>query len=159
MSRSKYPLASLEELRRRKVDESAASLASARAERENAEVEQQRLEAAKRSVEDDAAKVSRAEYDRLVGKGVTAEDLARRYTFEEGARLKANEITTEIDRAKEQVSRTKDLEVEVQSELLSRRAESRVVEKDLEKFRAGVAAKADAADEEEAEEAWRPQKH
>ena len=156
MARSKYPLASLEELRKRKVDEGATALADARAERERAETTREALETAKRAVVDEAARVVEAEMAKLNANGMTAEGLRARYLFEEGARVKASLIDADIEHAKEHVAEARALEATRQTDLLARQADRRVVELDAERFRANVSAKVDAAEQEEAEEAWRP---
>ncbi len=156
MSRSKYPLASLEELRKRKVDEGATALADARAERERAEATHAELEAAKREVVDEAARIVQSEMAKLNANGMTADDLRSRYFFEEGARVKASVIEADIEQAKEQVAEAREIEAARQTELTARRADRRVVELDADRYRANVAAKVEAAEQEEAEEAWRP---
>lgn len=158
MARPKYPLSTLEQVRQKKVDASAEALAEARVSREAAESMRDEKVNEKKALEMRAQAIGERERERFSQAGMTVDELARRFDFEEGVRVGTNALTEQIQIADEQVNEARSVEHETRRELHDRIADRNVIDKDKERFLAAAQKRADAKEEEQVEEAWRPKR-
>jgi hypothetical protein len=153
--RPKYPLKALLEHRDRKVDDATAGLGEAVRTREATDEKRARLERAQKESTEAAEATRAAEQRRLAEGELRVADLARTEAWEVAVRRTAEDLARAVDRAAGEVETAKGSEAEARAALARTKADRDVVEKDRTRFTDGLRRAADAADEEEAAEAWR----
>lgn len=151
----KYPLEPLLEHRERKVDDATAELGSKVAAREAAEAARVRAERARREAEERAAAVRAEEAAKLAGGELRAVDLARKEAWEAAVRSEMSELTRTVDHAGAQAAAACTDEANARRALAREKADHDVVAKDKGRFDDARRRAVEAAEEENAEEAWR----
>lgn len=156
MPKPKYPLKPLLEHRERKVDDATAELGQAVRVREAADRDRALAESAKRDAEERARTVRAGESD-LLGRGeLRVADLARAEAWSIGMATEMaghdRSVATSVDRQ----SGAQRAESGARTALATTMAERDVVAKDEARFAARTSARVLAAEEEAAEEAYRP---
>ena len=150
-----YPLDPLLAHRERKVDEATAELGDAVKQRELAEAERLRAERAKETAEARASAIRDEERSRLQGGELRAVDLARAQAWEVAVSAEMQTLGRAVETAAADVDAKRTDEAEARGALAQKKAEHGVVEKDKERFTLAKRRAAEAAEEENAEEAWR----
>jgi len=156
MPRPKYPLEPVLEDRKRKVDDQAAELAGAIREREAAEVKKARAEALQREAEAEQERVRAREAEALLRGELRVADLARAEAWEVSAKAEITTLEKSAHAASEHANAAHEEEALARATLAQKKADQDVVEKDKGRFVARAAQRVQAAEEEAAEEAWRP---
>jgi len=152
---AKYPLRPLLEYRDRQVHDATTSLGTAIREREAAERAREQAERAKQSAEEHAERVRADERERLARGELTAADLARGGAWEIAARAEVAQLTDAANAAEQKTEARVSEEAGARTTLAQTMADREVIEKDRARFDARVKARAIAAEEEAAEEAWK----
>ena len=156
MPRPKYPLEPLLEDRKRKVDDQAAELADAIRQREAAEAAKARAEQAKWDAEAAGAAVRAQEAEALARGELRAVDLARAQAWEVAERTRLEGLERAKATAVAKADGARADEGDARATLAQKKADRDVVVKDKGRFDARLAHRVQAAEEEAAEEAWRP---
>ncbi len=156
MPRPKYPLQPVLEDRQRKVDDQAAELGQSIRRREAAEAAKAKAEAVKREAEQAAAAVRADEAEALARGELRAIDLMRAEAWEVAEKARIDSLSRAADAAAAKAASAQREEVDARVTLAQKKAEHDVVVKDKGRFAERLAKKAQAAEEEAAEEAWRP---
>ncbi|MBX3226138.1 MAG: hypothetical protein KIT84_28805 [Labilithrix sp.] len=156
MASPKYPLKPLLEHRERAARDRTAELGGAVRARETAELAKERAEATKREAESADAAVRAEEADLLDQGELRAVDLARGQAWEIGAQARLADLTRTVDVAGRRAVEARTAEDGARTELAGALADRDVVAKDEARFRARHEKKVLAAEEEQAEEAFRP---
>lgn len=155
MSGTKYPLKPLLDHRERAVDSKTAELGGAIRARESAADAKDRAKVSQDAAEAAAAKVRFDEAARLANGELRAGDLARGQAWEIGAQRELAAHAKNVATANEKLTAAKTGESAARSSLANAMADRDVVAKDEARFDAKAKAKALAAEEEQAEEAYR----
>jgi len=158
MARPKYPHSTLEQVRQKKVDASALAHAEARTQREGAEAARDGKVREKDALVAHAKTISDREQSAFEQGGLTVDQLARRFDFEEGVRIETDALETQIASADEVVREASNVELVARLDLQSRIADRRVIEKDKERFLSDAQKREEKKEEEQIEEAWRPKR-
>lgn len=158
MPSPKYPLQPLLEHRERAAHDRTAELGGAVGERQRAEAALARAVSTQRAAEEAVATVREAEGELLVQGALTAGDLARGQAWEIGAQATLHELETVAARADEKAAEAKAGESEARQALAKAMADRDVVRKDEARFGQRLAKKLAAAEEEQADEAYRGKK-
>jgi hypothetical protein len=155
MPSSKYPLKPLREHRERQVDDATAELGGAVRAREAADAVRARAENEQREANARAERVRAEEAGRLAGGAATVADLAREQAWEVGARAEIGKLGRAVESAVARLDDAQDHEAEARAHLARTMADRDVVAKDEARFDDRSKARALAAEEEAAEEAFR----
>jgi hypothetical protein len=158
MAAKKYPLDPLLEMREEEAERATKALAEAVGARESAEHAKRAAEDTKRRAEEEAGRIQAAEEAKLVRGELTVGDLMRKAAWATGVAQERERLEQQIARADEQLGTARAAEGRARRETAARKAAVDVVEKDRGKWQARVRREADARDEEEAAEAWRPKR-
>jgi len=156
MAKAKYPLERLVELRDKRVDEAASSLAGAVRARETAEQAKARAEAEKRAAEEAAQKLRDAEKAALEQGTLSVADLQRGHAWELRVETEEQALAKHVDAATHRTDEARAGEATAQHELGQKKADATVVTEDRSRFLERERKAALAKEEEEAAEAWRP---
>jgi hypothetical protein len=158
MRRPRYPLEPLVELRDHQVDRAAAGLASAIAQREDAQRAHRTAEAACAAHDAAAQRVRAAESEALDRGELRAADLAGVDAWEARVATESAAMASAVERARTTEERARDGECAARGDLAARRADADVVGKDRARWADEQRRRADAKEEEAASEIWRPGK-
>jgi hypothetical protein len=151
----KYPLEPLLGHRERKVDDATVELGAAIAQREAAEAARLRAERARREAEERAAAIRADEAARLAKGELRAVDLARKEAWEVAVAAQMSDLTRDVAKAEREAASAHEGEASARAELARTKADRDVVAKDKGRFVDAQRRAAEAADEENAGEAWR----
>jgi hypothetical protein len=152
----RYALEPLARVRKQKVDEAAQSLAVAIRGREIAERDRRAAETRRDTHETDAAGVRAKEREALERGELCAGDLARADGWEVRIAAERAALLAAVERARGDESGARQTEERAKTEACARRADAEVVEKDRARWTAAQLKQAEARDEDEAAEAYRP---
>jgi hypothetical protein len=152
----RYALEPLVEVRKQKVDEAVRDLAAAVRGRETAEGHRVAAQARRDTHEADAARARGAEQEALERGELQVADLARADGWEVRIAAERTALLEEVERAHAAESRARETEQRAKTEVGGRQADADVVEKDRARWRAAYLKEAEARDEDEAAEAYRP---
>ncbi|MFO0742610.1 MAG: hypothetical protein U0270_42445 [Labilithrix sp.] len=158
MPSSKYPLQPLLEHRERAVDDRTAELGGAVRARENAERAKAQAAASQRAAQAEAAAVRAHEQDRLAQGELSVADLARGQAWEIGAQARIAALGRATATADDKARAATSAESAARGQLAQAMADRDVVTKDEARFKERLVKKQVAAEEEQAEEAWRGDK-
>ncbi|HEY8090893.1 MAG TPA: hypothetical protein VIF09_23690 [Polyangiaceae bacterium] len=156
MRSPRYPLQPLVALRGEQVDAAVRGLATAVQERERAEAARWASEQQQDAHARSADSVRRVEQDALCRGELSASDLAAVGAWELRVRAEAGAIQVEVERSKRSEAGAREAEQGARGALAAREADAKVIEKDRERWHEGARKKAEAEEEEEAAEAYRP---
>jgi hypothetical protein len=151
----KYPLQPLLEHRERAVDDRTAELGGAVRAREEADRARSAAAASQLAAEDEAAATRAAERAMLAEGVLRAGDLARGQAWEIGAQARIADLARVTASAEARAGEAQRGEDAARGELAHAMADRDVVAKDETRFQQKVAKKLAAAEEEQAEEAYR----
>jgi hypothetical protein len=158
MRAPRYPLEPLADLRDDAVDEAVRGLAAAVAAREGAELARRASEQRRDDHDSAAARVRVAEQGALGRGELRVSDLLAARAWEERVAAERAALESGVDRAKGAEAAAREAERGAQREVTEREAEAKVLEKDRERWQEAARKRADARDEEEAAEAYRPRR-
>lgn len=158
MPTPKYPLQPLLEHRERAVDDRTAELGGAVRTREMAEAQKARAEASQDAAEAEAAGVRAKEAALLEGGTLSVADLARGQAWEVGAQSRIADLARATATASDKAREATSAETAARGQLAQAMADRDVVTKDEARFNDRLAKKQAAAEEEQAEEAYRGDK-
>jgi hypothetical protein len=155
MPTPKYPLKPVLEHRERAVDDRTAELGGAVGVREAADASKERASAARKSAESEAEAVRDAERSLLKEGTLSVADLARGHAWEIGAQSRIASLANVENVAVEKQSGARSAEAAARDSLAQAMADRDVVAKDEARFVERAKKKQLAAEEEQAEEAYR----
>ena len=156
MAARKYPLDPLAKLREQHVDEATRELAEAVRAREAAEQRTRLAEREKATAEERARLVREAERAKLEGGELKVADLQRADAWSVAVDEEQKQLAERVARASAVESDARTGEAQQRATVATRKADAQVVEKDRAKWTEKVHKDAQAREEEEAQEAWRP---
>lgn len=154
----KYPLQPLLEHRERAVDDRTAELGGAVRAREHAERAKAQAAASQDAAEAAAAGVRKAEAELLAEGALSVADLARGQAWEIGAQARIADLARATATAGEKARAASTAERAARGQLAQAMADRDVVTKDEARFKERLVKKQLAAEEEQAEEAYRGSK-
>lgn len=152
---TKYPLKPLLEHRERAASDRTVELGGAVRTRESADATKARAEAVQEEATRAAAAVRASEAALLEQGELRAGDLARGQAWEIGAQARITDLARAVDVAERRADDARAAEDGARSGLATALADRDVVAKDESRFAARIQKKALAAEEEQAEEAFR----
>lgn len=152
----RYALEPLADLRRSKADEAATGLAAAVAGRDASERQRRAAEQRREGHDAQAAQAREAEHEALARGELRAADLARGDAWEVRVATERAALTGALDQARASEEQARTAEAAARSELANREADARVIEKDRARWDEQQRKRAEAKEEEEAAEAYRP---
>ena len=155
MPRKPYPLEVLLDLRTRRVEDATVELASAIQSRENAVERRQALEAVRARAAAEASTVRDAERDALGQGALRAVDLQRGGAWETVARAEREAMDAKVEHAALDEQGAADQEARARGELVQRKADADVVDKDRSRYLERARKRIVAMEEESASDAWR----
>jgi hypothetical protein len=156
MRPKRYPLEPLAEVRADQADAAVRGLAVAIAGRDAAERDRREAERRREAHEAAAARVRDAEQEALGRGELRVGDLARAGAWETRVTSEGQTIASAVERAHGAESRARQVEQTAQGDVASRKADVEVVAADRARWDASLRKKAEAREEEAAEEAFRP---
>jgi len=156
MAARKYPLDPLAKLREQHVDEATRELAEAVRAREAAEQRTRLAERERATAEERARLVREAERAKLEGGELKVADLQRADAWSVAVDEEQKQLAERVARASAVESDARTGEAQQRATVATRKADAQVVEKDRAKWTEKVHKDAQAREEEEAQEAWRP---
>jgi hypothetical protein len=151
----RYPLEPLAKVRTDQADAAVRGLAVAVAGRDAAERERREAETRRQAHEEAAARVRDAEQEALARGELRVGDLARAGAWETRVASEGATLTSTVDRAQGAENRARHVEQTARGEVASRKADVEVVAADRARWDASLRKKAEAREEEAAEEAFR----
>jgi hypothetical protein len=154
----RYALEPLAKVREERVDEAVRGLAQAVAGREAAERSRRAAEAHRETHESAAATTREAERQALERGELRAEDLARAGEWELRVAAERAALLATEERALAAAREARNEEQGARGEVATRKADAGVVEKDRARWVEGQRKRAEAREEEEAAEAYRPKR-
>ncbi|WP_394843688.1 hypothetical protein LZC95_42395 [Pendulispora brunnea] len=155
MPRKPYPLETLLDLRTRRVEDATVELASAIRARESAEQRRQALEAVRARAAAEANVARNAERDALDQGALRAVDLQRGGAWETVARAEREAMDAKVEHAALAEQSAADSEARARGELVQRKADADVVDKDRSRYLERARKRIVAMEEESASDAWR----
>jgi hypothetical protein len=158
MRRLPYALEPLADLRRSKADQAATELAKAVASKDASERERKAAEQRRQGHDAQAARTRDAEREALEQGQLRAADLARADAWEIQVAAERAALTGAVDRTRAAEDQARTVEARSQVELATREADSSVIDKDRARWDDGQRRLAEAKEEEEAAEAYRPRR-
>jgi hypothetical protein len=158
MVRRTYPLDPLLELRDRRVDEAAVTLAGAIGQREQAERGRRSAEATRDAHQAQADRIRAAETDALARGALSAADLANAGTWEVRVAAERAAMVSDVERAQTTEHRAREGERVARGEVAARQADADVVAKDRARWSEEQRRRSEAKEEEAASEVWRPKR-
>jgi hypothetical protein len=158
MRRRTYPLEPLAELRDRRVDQAAVTLAGAIGQRDQAEHGRRAAEATRDAHQAQADGIRAAEADALARGALCAADLANAGTWEVRVEAERAAMVSDVERAKATEHRTREGERLARGEVAARQADADVVAKDRARWVEAQRRQSEAKEEEAASEVWRPKR-
>lgn len=158
MPSPKYPLQPLLDHRERAVDDRTAELGGAVRTRENAERTRERAAASQDAAESETAQTRQKERELLQDGALSVADLARGQAWEIGAQARIADLARATANAAAAADTASKAEVAARGQLAQAMADRDVVAKDESRFKERLAKKQLAAEEEQAEEAYRGDK-
>ena len=156
MAARKYPLDPLAKLREQHVDEATRELAEAVRAREAAEQRTRLAERERATAEERARLVREAERAKLEGGELKVADLQRADAWSVAVDEEQKQLAERVARASAVESDARTGEAQQRATVATRKADAQVVEKDRAKWTEKAQKDAQAREEEEAQEAWRP---
>jgi hypothetical protein len=153
MRAPKYPLEPLAKLRDRRVDQAERDLAGAVRTREQAEGERRVAEERAKAHEEQARRIRETEAAALGRSELTVGDLARQGSWERGVAADAEALARSVAERRAAEDGARAGERKAMDQVAARMADARVVERDRERWEEGERRRADAKEEEAAEEA------
>jgi len=156
MAARKYPLDPLAKLREQHVDEATRELAEAVRAREAAEQRTRLAERERATAEERARFVREAERAKLEGGELKVADLQRADAWSVAVDEEQKQLAERVARASSVESDARTGEAQQRATVATRKADAQVVEKDRAKWTEKAQKDAQAREEEEAQEAWRP---
>ncbi|WP_394833197.1 hypothetical protein LVJ94_42515 [Pendulispora rubella] len=155
MPRKSYPLEVLLDLRNRRVEDATVELASAIRARESAEEQRQALEITRARAAAEASVARAAERDALAQGVLRAADLQRGGAWERVARAEREAMDAKVEHAALAEQSAADDEARARGELVQRKADADVVDKDRSRYLERARKRIVAMEEECASDAWR----
>ncbi len=156
MRSPRYPLEPLVALRGEQVDAAVRGLANAVRERERAEAARRASERQRDTHARSVDAVRRDEQDALGRGELRASDLAAAGAWELRVQTEASAMAVEVERSRRSEAGAQETERGARGALATREADAQVIEKDRDRWHEGARKKAEAKEEEEAAEAYRP---
>jgi hypothetical protein len=153
MRAPKYPLEPLAKLRDQRVDDAERDLAGAVGARERAEGERSRAEQRARAHAEQARVLREAEAAALGRGELTVADLERLGAWERGVAADGETLARAVAERRAAEDGARDGERKAMEQVAARMADARVVERDRERWEDGDRKRAEAKEEEAAEEA------
>jgi hypothetical protein len=154
----KYPLQPLLDHRERAVDDRTAELGGAVRTRENADERKAQAAASQHAAESEAAATRVREQELLADGALSVADLARGQAWEIGAQARIADLARATATAEAAADAAAQAEVAARGQLAQAMADRDVVAKDESRFKERLVKKQVAAEEEQAEEAYRGDK-
>jgi colicin import membrane protein len=154
----KYPLDALAKLREEEVSRATRSLAERVHLREEAERQRRTAEDDIRRAEEKARAVRAVEQAKLERGELSVADLARAEAWAIAVDAEKERLEARVVQAKAHLSEARGAESRAQAELSARTSEADVVEKDRAKWQDAIDRAAEARQEEEAADGWRPKR-
>jgi hypothetical protein len=151
----RYPLEPLAEVRADQANAAVRGLAVAVAGRDAAERDRHEAEKRREAHEVAAARVRDAEREALAHGALRVGDLARAGAWETRVASEGATLSSALERAHGAETRAREVEQTAQGEVASRKADVEVVAADRARWDASLRKKAEAREEEAAEEAFR----
>jgi len=158
MASKKYPLDPLLKVREKEAERATRALADAVRAREDAERAKRAAEEAKQRAEDEARAIREAEDAKLAGGELKVADLMRGDAWAAGVATEHERLDAQVATAARSLDEARTGEGRAKADMTSRKADVDVVEKDRGKWQDRGRREADARDEQEAAEAWRPKR-
>ena len=158
MPRARYSLEPLVRLRRDRVDEATAALATSLAERQRAEADVARAEGHVELHAGAAVRTRATEHEALARGERTAADLQRSLHWEIGVKVEGTTREQHAAEARERSAAATSVASSAQARLSTKMAEESAVLKHRASFVQAEDRRAAAEDEQAAEEAWRPRR-
>ena len=156
MPAPRYPLEPLVTVRGRKVEAAVQGLADAVRSRETAEGARRASEE-RRDAHDRAAEAVRGQEREALGRGeLRAADLLAAGAWEARMRAETSAMATAVERARGAEAAAREAEGGARGQVATRKADAQVVDEDRDRWLEGQRKKAEAQEEEEAAEAYRP---
>jgi hypothetical protein len=152
----RYPLEPLAKLREDQADAAVRGLAVAVAGRDAAERDRRTVERQRDDQEAAATRVRDAEQEALARGELRAADLARAGAWETRVASEGEAMASAVERARGAESHAREVEQSAQGEVAARKAGAEVVGADRARWQDALRKKAEAREEEAAEEAFRP---
>lgn len=154
MRRPKYPLTSLVDLRARQVDEATRALAESTRAREDAERARQVQERVAAEHAASTERVKEAERAALARGELRVSNLLAQQAWSMRAQAEQAELDARTARAKVAEATRRREEAVARDATARRKADADVVQKDRARFEQGLAKRVEAAEEEDALDAW-----
>jgi hypothetical protein len=151
----RYPLEPLAKLREDQAEAAVRGLAKAVAGRDAAERARRSAEERRNAHEAAAERVRRGELEALGRGELRAGDLARAGAWETRVATEGEAMASEVIQARGVEALARDAEHAARTEVATRKAGAQVVDADRARWRDGLRRKAEAKEEEAAEEAFR----
>ncbi len=156
MRTSKYPLLPLLQLRERQVDQAAHGLAEAVGVRAAAEVRLRAAEAAEVDARCAAQTVREDEREALNSGALSAADLARTHAWEARVAQERENLEKQTRGSEASAVAAQSRENAARVDVAQRQAAAQVIGSDQEKWRSARDHAAEAHEEDDAADAWRP---
>jgi hypothetical protein len=154
----KYPLEPARRLREDRAEAAARELAEKVRAREAADAEKARAEAARLAAEQAAAAARAKERAALERGELKVADLARQDAWSVAVQMEKRTLEKTAATAEEKARAARDTETTARGVLGEKKAEAEVLVRDQGRWTAAQAKAREAAEEEEAAEAWRPRR-
>jgi len=151
----RYPLEPLAKLREDQADAAVRGLAVAVAGRDAAERDRRTVEQQRDTLEAAAARVRETEQEALARGELRVGDLARAGAWETRVASEGEATAAALERARGAETRAREAEQSAQGEVATRKAGAEVVSADRARWQDALRKKAEAREEEAAEEAFR----
>ena len=151
----RYPLEPLAKLREDQADAAVRGLAVAVAGRNAAERDRRTVEQQRDDLEAAATRVRDAEQEALARGELRAADLARAGAWETRVASEGEAMASAVERARGAESHAREVEQSAQGDVAARKAGAEVVGADRARWQDALRKKAEAREEEAAEEAFR----
>jgi len=151
----RYPLEPLAKLREEQADAAVRGLAVAVAGRDAAERDRRTAEQRREAHEASATRVREAEQQALARGELRVGDLARAGAWETRVAAEGQTMASAVQHARGVETRARDVEQAAQGEVATRKAGAEVVGADRARWQDALRKKAEAREEEAAEEAFR----
>lgn len=158
MRRPRYPLETLAEHRDRRVDDAVRGLAQAIRARETAEDARRRAENEREGHDARVCRTVAEEQTALERGELAASDLAHAHAWRVREDAERAALAEQVERAGRAEDQARTGEQGARDAVVVRRAEAEVVIQDRERWTAAARKRADAKEEEDAAEAFRPKR-
>jgi hypothetical protein len=152
----KYPLEPLARLKEDRTEQKTRELGKALSSREAAQKKREGAEAEREAARASASRVRNEERAALASGALSARDLMQANAWESRVATEDAERTRDVDRALAAEGKTKAAETRVRADLARAQAESEVIRRHHERWRAEANKAEEAREEESLVEAFRP---